>query len=169
MGQRGPKPLPSNVHRMRGNPSKKARSELTDAVQPEVAIPMAPDHLLPEAKKEWRRISKELKLIGLVTKIDRAALAAYCQAWGRWVEAERKLKELGDYGLVETTPSGYKQMGVWLQISNRALDQMKSFMAEFGMSPSSRSRVTASPQLDMFPDDNNSSSAKTPDRFFSGG
>lgn len=28
-------------------------------------------------------------LIGL----DRAALAAYCQAYGRWVEAERKLAE----------------------------------------------------------------------------
>lgn len=168
MGQRGPKPLPSNVHRMRGNPSKKHQSELIDAVQPEVAIPKVPDHLLPEAKREWRRISKELELLGLVTKIDRAALAAYCQAWGRWVFAEKKLKELGDSGLVETTPSGYKQMGAWLQISNRALDQMKSFMAEFGMSPSARSRVTASPQMSLALDDDNSQQ-KSPGRFFSAG
>lgn len=168
MGSRGPKPLPNNVHKMRGNPSKLPQSQLNDSVTPKVEIPTAPNHLLPEAKKEWRRISKELKLLGLVSKLDRAALAAYCQAWGRWVQAEKKLKELDEKGLVETTPSGYKQMGVWLQISNRALDQMKSFMAEFGMSPSSRSRVTASPQLDMFPD-GDSDGEKKPGRFFSAG
>lgn len=163
MGERGPKPLPSNVHRMRGNPSKKSQSELTDAVRPEVAIPKAPAFLLPEAKKEWKRISVELEKHGLVTNLDRAALAGYCQAWGRWFDAEKKLKELGDRGLVETTPSGYKQMGVWLQICNRAQEQMKSYMAEFGMSPSSRSRVTASPQMEMFPD---GSEDKSPGRFF---
>jgi hypothetical protein len=29
----------------------------------------------------------------ILTELNRAALAAYCQAYGRWVEAERKLQE----------------------------------------------------------------------------
>ncbi|MCG8004682.1 MAG: phage terminase small subunit P27 family [Candidatus Thiodiazotropha lotti] len=128
-----------------------------------MAIPKAPAFLLPEAKKEWKRISVELEKHGLVTNLDRAALAGYCQAWARWDQAEKKLKELDESGLVETTPSGYKQMGVWLQICNRAQDQVRSYMAEFGMSPSSRSRVTASPQMEMFPNDGEN---KTPGRFF---
>lgn len=167
MGTRGPKPLPNNVHRMNGNPSKKSAHELTDTVRPVIEIPRAPDHLLPDAKKEWRRISKELEILGLISKIDMAALAVYCQAYARWRQAENKLREAGDSGLYDTTPNGYKQISVWLQISNRAVDQMHKFMAEFGMTPSSRSRATASPQLGLF--DGDGGGAKQPNRFFSAG
>lgn len=31
--------------------------------------------------------------MGILTGINRAVLAGYCQSWGRWVEAERKLKD----------------------------------------------------------------------------
>lgn len=150
MGQRGPKPLPANVHLLNGNRSKLSASRLLDSVRPEVSIPEPPDHLLPDAVAEWHRITVELKQLGLVTEIDRAALAVYCQAYARWVESERKLKALGDLGMVESTPSGYRQIGVWLQISNRAVEQMHKFLAEFGMTPSARSRVTPSPQGDLF-------------------
>ena len=52
MGARGPKPLPANVHLLRGNPSKLSNADLVDALQPEVEIPNCPRHLLPEARKE---------------------------------------------------------------------------------------------------------------------
>jgi len=152
MGQRGPKPMPKVVHIAQGNRSKKPAHELRDTISPEVEIPKCPAHLLPLAKKEWKRISPQLEKLGLVTGMDMAALSAYCQNYARWVGAETKLKELGDEGLVEVTKSGYRQMSVWLQVSNRALEQMHKFMSEFGMSPSSRSRVTASPQGDLFGD-----------------
>lgn len=66
------------------------------------------------------------------------------------VTCERKIKALnaedagGSAGLVSVTPSGYEQMSVWVQIRNRAYDRMMKFAAEFGLSPSARSRVTAS-------------------------
>ena len=82
MGARGPKPLPSNVHMLRGNPSKKPSHELLDGFQPQVEIPDCPPHLLPEARKEWRRITPELERYGLISKIDRAALALYCAGLG---------------------------------------------------------------------------------------
>lgn len=158
MGTRGPKPLPANVHLLRGNPSKLPMHQLAGAQVP-VEVPAAPAHLLPEARREWKRITVELEKLGLVAQIDRAALAVYCQAYGRWVQAELKLKELakadehGERGMIDTTPSGYKQMGVWLQISNRAVDQMEKFLSHFGMSPSSRSRVTVNPQQSLFDDE----------------
>ena len=34
----------------------------------------------------------------LVTEIDTAALALYCQAYGRWQEAERKISEMREKG-----------------------------------------------------------------------
>ena len=49
--------------------------------------------------------------MGVLTPIDRAALAAYCQAYGRWVEAEEKLEETP---ALFKTPSGYVQQSPWL-------------------------------------------------------
>lgn len=150
MGARGPKRLPANVHLIRGNPSRLPADRLRDAIAPEVCLPEPPSHLSDPARAEWDRVGPELEALGLVSELDRAALAAYCQAYGRWVQAEERLRELGDEGLIETTSSGYKQIGVWLQISNRAVEQMAKFLAEFGMSPSARSRVTPGAQLDLF-------------------
>ena len=150
MGQRGPKPLPATVHVLHGNASKKPLAQLLDGVHPEVEIPKCPAHLQDEARKEWRRISVELEQLGLISQIDRAALSAYCTAWAETVFCEKKIAEInkadpnGVAGFVMATPSGYVQMSVWVQIRNRAYDRMMKFAAEFGMSPSSRSRVTPS-------------------------
>lgn len=164
MGQRGPKPLPSNVHRLRGNPSKLRPDQLRDSVHPTVSLPKPPPFLSREAKKEWARLGPELVKYGLVSELDRGALAAYCQAYGRWEEAERLIKSLGEDGLIDITPSGYKQIGVWLQISNRAVETMRKYEAEFGLTPSARSRVQPSEnQPDLFDD----GAEKTgPARFF---
>lgn len=157
MGQRGPQPLPTNVHMLRGNPSKKPLAALLDeAVRPPVAIPECPKHLDQEARAEWVRIAKHLEPLGLISEIDRAALAAYCTAWADYVWACKRIAELnkgdksGEKGRIWDTPSGYKQISVPLQIRNRALEQMAKFLSEFGMSPAARSRVTASdPQIPL--------------------
>lgn len=88
MGARGPQPLPSNVHRLRGNPGHKSAFDLNDSVNPAIEIPGCPKHLLPEARKEWKRIAPELEKLGLISKLDRASLAIYCQeyAWLAWHE-----------------------------------------------------------------------------------
>jgi P27 family predicted phage terminase small subunit len=39
------------------------------------------------------------------------------------------------------SPSGYAIQNPWLSIANKAFDQMMKLMTEFGMTPSSRSRV----------------------------
>lgn len=164
-GQRGPKPLPANVHALNGNPSKKRLAALHDGARVPVEIPDMPSHLDTEARKEWKRISVELEKLGLVAKIDRAALGVYCVAYSRWAKAEKNLKAAGDSGLIDTTPSQYKQISVWLQISNRAVEQMHKFLAEFGMTPSARNRVSVTPQQELFPQDANGQQSAT-GRFF---
>ncbi|MGV8989235.1 MAG: phage terminase small subunit P27 family [Cypionkella sp.] len=102
------------------------------------SVPDCPDHLSDEAKAEWHRIAKSLNLIGLLTQVDRATMAAYCQCWGRWVEAERKLSETP---AILRLPSGYIQQSPWLSITNKQLDLMAKYMAELGLTPASRSRL----------------------------
>jgi len=159
-GERGPKPLPANVHRLRGNASHKPlASLLDDIVRPDVEIPDCPEHLGGEARAEWDRLTPHLEKLGLISQLDRAALAGYCQAWADYVWAQVRIAasntgdETGERGRIWDTPSGYKQISVLQQISNRALEQVDKFLGHFGLSPALRSRVTASdPRSPMQPD-----------------
>jgi len=135
---------------------------LDETIRPPVEIPEAPASLRGEARSEWERITPHLAKLGLISQIDRAALAAYCTAWGDFVWAENRVAALndearevgdktGERGRIWDTPSGYKQISVPLQIRNRAMEVMAKFLAEFGMSPASRSRVTASDPQSSLP------------------
>jgi P27 family predicted phage terminase small subunit len=103
-------------------------------------LPACPSHLNPTAAAEWRRIAKALQRAGVLTPFDRAALAAYCQAYGRWVEAEERLREAT---LLYRTPSGHVQQSPLLGIVHKQLEIMGRYMVELGMTPAARSRVTA--------------------------
>lgn len=92
MTRPGPKPLPGNVHLLHNNPSKKPLHELLGGLHPEVEIPGCPKHLLPEARKEWKRITAELLRYSLVSKLDRTALALYCQEYAWWVWHDTRLQ-----------------------------------------------------------------------------
>ena len=140
MKPRGAKPLPTSVKALRGTLRPGRRNPNEPRVT--VAIPKCPPHLSDEAKREWRRTSKELAAMGLLATIDRGALALYCEAWGRWVEAEEALKK---FGVVLKSPNGYPLQSPYLAIANKAMEQMRALLSEFGMSPSSRARVHAIP------------------------
>jgi P27 family predicted phage terminase small subunit len=135
---RGRKPLPTAVKRSNGNPGKRGYNH-AEPVPPE-GLPDCPSHLSVVAKAEWDRIAATLYDMGVLTTVDRAALAAYCQAYGRWVEAEEKLKETP---VMLKTPSGYVQQSPWLSVSNKQLELMGRYMAELGITPASRSRVAS--------------------------
>ncbi len=106
-------------------------------------LPDCLPHLSDVARAEWRRVAETLHEMGVLTAIDRAALAAYCQAYGRWVEAEEKMKETP---AMLKTPSGYVQQSPWLSVANKQLEPMGRYMTELGMTPASRSRVAAAAQ-----------------------
>jgi P27 family predicted phage terminase small subunit len=163
MGQRGPKPLPANVHQLRGNASKKPIGAILDEFRPEVEIPDFPSWIWPEAKKEWKRVSYELERYGLVSKLDRAALVLYCQAWAKMVWAERALSRAmkaaedariaaekagedyqgGDGLMIKTANGNFTYSHHWV-VGKHAASEVKRYLDLFGLSPSARSRVTTS-------------------------
>jgi P27 family predicted phage terminase small subunit len=126
-----------------GNPGNRKLNE--SEPKPVNSVPKCPRHLDSEAKREWKRISSELDTLGLLTRVDRAALAAYCAAWSRWAAAEKVLRK---EGLTFSTPRGYVQQRPEVGIANTALSLMKAYLTEFGMTPGSRSRVVATPKED---------------------
>jgi P27 family predicted phage terminase small subunit len=102
--------------------------------------PSPPKHLTKSAKSKWRSISKKLHRLGILTEVDVPALALCCQAYGRWVDAE---KQLGKTGMVIKTTNGNLVNSPYLNIANTAMRDCYNYLREFGMTPSSRTKVTA--------------------------
>ena len=142
---KGRKPKPTHLKLVTGNAGK--RPLPTKEAKPALELPMPPPELSDDAKVEWGRVSGELYCVGLLTKIDRATLAAYCQAYGRWMEAERALTAMKSNafgGMLLKTGNGGVMVNPLLKVAERAMNDMVRIAAEFGMSPSSRSRIEAS-------------------------
>lgn len=147
MSVRGTKPVPTHLQLVRGNPSKNRITP--DTVRPSTEIPPAPAHLLGAAEVEWYRIAKLLLECGLLAGIDVSTLAAYAQLYGRWVEAETALNEhkAGPdaiaFGLLVATTNGTLIQNPLVGLANAAARDMVRYCVEFGMTPSSRTRVHA--------------------------
>jgi P27 family predicted phage terminase small subunit len=132
----GRRPKPSALKALTGTPGHRPLNE--NEPKPVACIPKCPKHLDKEARAEWRRITPELLKLQILTRVDRAALSAYCMAWSRWVDSETNLRK---FGAVIKTPKGYPIQNPYLGIANTAIDIMRRFLTEFGMTPSSRSRI----------------------------
>lgn len=151
----GRKPLPSKVHFLHGNPSKKTEAQLLDNFRPDVELPKCPRYLSlkgvaqAEAKREYLRLGEQLERYGLVSSLDRGVLAMMATEWGRYVWAEEKIaaanladEAKGEAGLIESTHNGYRKQSVLLEISRKSIELYLKLAVEFGLTPSSRTRVT---------------------------
>ena len=101
MAQRGRKPKPTALTVLEGNPG--GRPLNPNEPKPAKKAPRCPSWLEDEAKKEWKRMGKTLEQMGLLTEMDMAAFAGYCQAYARWKEAEEFITQ---HGTMVRTPNG---------------------------------------------------------------
>ena len=124
---------------------KKGKGALTqDEPITEVAEPSPPDFLSDDAKMEWSARCHGLFVAGIMTELDQAALAAYCQSYGRWVQAEREIELMGG-ALTIQAGNGTTIPNPLLHIANTAMKDVVKYAAEFGMTPITRSKIVAVP------------------------
>lgn len=138
MATRGRKPKPTAVKVLEGNPGKRPLN-MNEPVPDKIA-PDCPTWLSEEAKLEWERLSDKMVNLGTLTEMDMAAFAGYCQSYARWKEAEEFIEQ---HGTIVKTPSGYWQQVPQVSIAQTNLKIMLKFCSEFGLTPSSRSRMIA--------------------------
>ena len=118
-----------------------------------VTAPRCPGHLKGEAQKTWRVMARLLTTMGVLTQVDLTALEVLCVVYGRWRNAEDYLAEhglhtYGGVGGVSLIASPY------VKISADCSVQLRAWLLEFGLTPSSRSRVSvASVQVKEGPRD----------------
>lgn len=138
MATPGRKPKPTELKVLEGNPGKRALNQAEP--KPQKCAPKCPTWLDKEAKKEWKRLATELEELGILTQVDMAAFAGYCQAYARWKEAEEFIAK---HGTIIKSPSGYWQQVPQVSIAQSYLKIMNKFCEQFGLTPSSRSRIVA--------------------------
>jgi P27 family predicted phage terminase small subunit len=137
---RGRRPVPTTLKLLRGNPSKTPINR--DEPCAPAALPEPPDYLSRRALEEWTRLGALLKDSGLISNLDQIAFGCLCQLIGRLSEAEGLLAQ---HGLLVKGPNGYPMPSPYLTIVNSSSRQILRIAAEFGMTPSSRSRVQLDP------------------------
>ena len=133
----GPKPTPSHVKKLLGNPGKRPIKQGEPQYPPGAGD--APPHLDQVAREEWERISELMTATGVLTQADRAVLSLYCSAWSKWVNAETKLA--GD--LVLSLKNGMDGGNPYLSIANKQLEIIIRLAAILGLDPCSRTRLTS--------------------------
>ena len=126
MAARGRKPKPTALKVLEGNPGKRPLND-HEPIPPKGEL-KCPSWLLPEAKKEWKRLASSLEAMGVLTMADLTAFAGYCQAYARWKEAEEFITQ---HGSIFKTPSGYVQQVPQVSIAQQNLKIMQSFCSDF--------------------------------------
>jgi phage terminase small subunit len=116
-----PRPQPTALRVLRGNPGKRALNRQEPKIAPLSAE--CPAELVdPVARAEWDRVAPALIASGVVTVADRATLVGYCLSWAEWLD------------LTRTQTAREKSSTLMLR-----------FAIELGMTPAARTRIHATP------------------------
>jgi P27 family predicted phage terminase small subunit len=133
---KGRKRIPSRIIELTGGTKRTHKKPAGEKEpKPPLKLPSCPKHLDEHARKEWKRVSKILHSVGLLTGLDRAVLADYCDAYSQWAQSTTKAQE---QGLVFMSKAGVPVLNPYYKISREASDRMKKSGVLLGLSPSSR-------------------------------
>ena len=135
----GPPPKPTAIKIATGNPGKRP---LNRHEPKPGGIAVCPRHLPKIAKREFRRVNRELKVLGLSTALDNVPLAIYAEAYARWVEAKANVAK---YGMVIKTSNGNPIINPYQSVVTRAEETIYRFAIQFGFTPAARTSLTVEP------------------------
>lgn len=144
---RGRKRTPAAVQAATGNPSHRP---IRPEPRPDPTSPCMPTWLCPRAVQVWRGLATSLVKAGLLTSVDGNSFAIYCNAYARYLEAEEVLVKDGP---VIKGPKGGLVKSPWLAVQKEAAELSNRLGAEFGITPSSRTRVSVPPPDSLKPGD----------------
>lgn len=134
----GRRPKPTAVKKLAGNPGKRPLPK--NEPQPKRGLPARPKHLTREAGVEFTRLAAELDQLGLLAKIDLTSFVIYCETFATWIRAKRKIAK---HGFTYKAAGGIIRKRPEVSIMEQAARTVRQFAIEFGLTPSSRTRVAA--------------------------
>lgn len=150
---RGRKPKPNAQQIAEGDPSKrgivKLHARLSGEPEATKGIPACPKHLKGRARAAWNFWAPELSAMGIDRLPDAMMLEGACVGYSQAVQADLILAKEGPICTHHTADPQTGEPMVKLRahpavsISRSAWTQVRSFCSEFGLSPVSRTRLSA--------------------------
>jgi len=139
------RPVPLALKLLRGNPGKRKLPQhepTPDVLASDTAVPEA---LLddPVAAKEWTRLVAILADTRVMTEADRAGLLALCQQWSLYLQSSASVRKSP---LQKHPKTGLFSVSPMVGLSQKALNACHRLWIEFGLTPVSRTKVTAAPK-----------------------
>lgn len=153
MGRRGPAPKSTALRMLHGD--KANRFNPAEPI-PRDVLPVCPLEVEPLAREVWDYTVRELAAMKTVTAADRDALICYCYAV---INHRAASEEVRRYGLIIPGASGTMMRNPALTVQREAAQTIRHFAQEFGLTPSSRSRVQVMGAKDAGEEDNPFASA----------
>ena len=146
MGKRGPKPQPTKLRLLRGNPGKRQINK-SEPIPPSDDI-APPDWVSGVARSKWDEVVPKLIGMGVMTNADVDTIARYCTMHEQFVkyldQVRRGLDVLvirDDKGKVK-----YMQSTPAATMMTKLAASMLRIEQEFGLTPSARSGIVAKKQ-----------------------
>lgn len=145
----GRRPKPTEQKLLQGNPGRRPLNK--NEPKPATGAPTMPRWLSKAARAEWKEIVPILLGMKVLTRADGKALAAYCQSYSMWKQAQEEVDANGITFLEQAAieDDDGKTVLVTLKIrknpavtvAENSMKIMKGFLVEFGLSPASRARL----------------------------
>jgi P27 family predicted phage terminase small subunit len=104
--------------------------------------PKPPEHLAAAARAKW---GETLPALADIEPGTLDALATYCAAWSRMIEAEAKVRELGP---VVKSPQGFPVVNPYLAVLQQERRACRQWAEELKLTPKSRGREKADHEPD---------------------
>ena len=149
-GQQGRKPKPTALKLLSGNAGKRPLN--TAEPTPDPGLPKPPSWLSPRARRVWREIGPILQDMRVMTVADGTALSLLADAMAEYTEARAVVVKQGATYTVEHIARDEEGNAIVTRsvrarpevaIASDAWKRVRTMLVEFGLTPSSRSRVKA--------------------------
>lgn len=143
-----PKPTPTALRLIKGNPGKRAINKLEPKkIAPSIKVP---SHLDPIAKTVWKKTAKTLDELGVLSDTDLQTFENYCETYARIRRLRAELKELGGTTYKSVKPDGEVLWKAYPQVAqlDSAERNFRSFAVELGLTPSARTKVQVKDKKD---------------------
>lgn len=90
------------------------------------------------AVEEYYRIGPVLLELGVLSRVDRAALLLYCDAYARWIYYRDQVTHRND---TQSTKGGFESQSAHSKMMNDASKDLEKRLKVFGLSPADRAKV----------------------------
>lgn len=142
---------PTALHKARGT----YRPDRHGTAEPEPASATARvprwAELEGEAEKCYRRLAPMLASMRVLTEADVTALVQLCRRYAEYMELREQVDDEGVTYVIEGRNGRQRKTNPAVMVRDRAWADFQKGLTEFGLTPVSRSKITAAPEPEKDP------------------